>query len=189
LRGQPRGFVCSPLIAPDERRAQDAAGCVQQHGAVHLAAQTHRGNLFRGSRSRFQQARDGVDRGLPPVFGILFSPARLRRAEWKMISNGGTENFARGIHQQDTRATGANIYPDQFHRPQGYAGGRLSATLMMIAATGCAQYQLGRQDDPPLQLVVWSAVAVVADHIEEHAGSAASQLQCGLPDRGERGVE
>ncbi len=59
----------------------------------------------------------------------------------------------------------------------------------MIAATGCAQYQLGRQDDPPLQLVVRAAVAVVADHIEEHAGSAASQLQCGLPDRGERGVE
>jgi hypothetical protein len=53
---------------------------------------------------------------LPPVFGILFGPARLWRTKGSMLSHCGTDNLACRVYQQDARAAGADVNSNQFHR-------------------------------------------------------------------------
>jgi hypothetical protein len=83
---------------------------------MHLTAQTDSGDLFGIGRGRLQQGGNGVNRRLPPVFGILLRPARLRREKVSMPPHCGTDHFACRVYQQHARAAGPDVYSNQFHR-------------------------------------------------------------------------
>ena len=67
VRVQPGALLVAALIAPDDRRPDDVAGRIEQHGAVHLAGQADR--------------VDGARRRCPP------GPARIEPLPQKRASN------------------------------------------------------------------------------------------------------
>ncbi len=139
--GQPCGFGCRPLIAPDERGAENAIVLIQQNGAMHLTAQADGGDLFRAGRGLLQQGGNGVNGRLPPVFRILLRPARLWRAKGSMLTHCRADHFSCRVYQQDARAAGADVDSDQFH---GSGVRFVGLSGLTPAATRCRRdrYQL-----------------------------------------------
>ncbi len=65
-----------PLVVPEDRRPDDAAGGVQSNEAVHLTGEADTGDM---------EPTEIPDRGecpVPPVVGILLRPAGSRGREW-----------------------------------------------------------------------------------------------------------
>src|SRR3984893_86243 len=113
-----------------------------------------------------------------------------------MLMHCRADHFSSGVHQQNACTAGGDVDSEQFHgvgvqlrlgvnaRLQSYV-----SDAVTIAATGGAQNQFRGQHDAPLHLGIGADFASTMDHIEEHACSAASQLECGLADGGERRVQ
>ena len=77
-----------PLVVPEDRRAEDPVGRVEQDEPVHLPGEPDRGRVARADRRQRPLARP------PPVLRILLGPARLRNRE-RVLLLGAGENLAR----------------------------------------------------------------------------------------------
>src|SRR5438045_6443616 len=78
---------------------------------MHLSGEADAGNVFACEiccRKRFVNGSAG---GAPPVFGMLFRPANLRRCEGLMIRRGGRNEPPALFDDDRARAACANVNP------------------------------------------------------------------------------
>jgi hypothetical protein len=96
-------------VAPDQCRANYVAAFVEKNGAVHLAGETDRGDVFAGQMRRRERLANCDAGGAPPVFRLLFGPADLWSSERLMIRRCGGNQLAAVIDYDGPRATGADV--------------------------------------------------------------------------------
>jgi len=78
---------------------------------VHLAGEADAGDIF-GAKTRIRDGLANRDaEGTPPVFGVLLSPADLRRSEGLVLFGGGGDDAARAIDNDGARPSGTNVNP------------------------------------------------------------------------------
>ena len=65
------------LVVPEQGGADDLARLVEEHRAVHLAGEADGGDVGGLQLGLLHDGADDLDRGLPPVFGVLLAPERL----------------------------------------------------------------------------------------------------------------
>lgn len=111
-------------IAPNQRRPNDISLFVKQNCAMHLAGEADAGEVFAGevrTRKRFANRNAG---GAPPVFGLLFRPANLRRCERLMIGRSGRNEPPALIDDDGARAAGANVNPEYVDKASSSASSK-----------------------------------------------------------------
>ena len=107
-----------PLVVPQDGRAQDVVGRVEEHGAVHLAGQADRDDVVARDARRGQDRPDRRDGAVPPEVRRLLAPERSRDLEPVL---GDTDAADRpGIVDQDGLGRGGRgVDPDDVgHRCQ-----------------------------------------------------------------------
>jgi len=77
---------------------------------VHLSGEADAGDFFGGQICARDGFTDGEASGAPPVFGMLFGPADLRRSEELMVFCRRRDDTATAIENQGARASGADVY-------------------------------------------------------------------------------
>ncbi len=103
------GLCFGALVAPDKRRANDFIALVEQYRAMHLPGKTDARDGVGGFSGRLNGFADSDGRGAPPVPGILFSPARMRAGEGRVLFGTGSNNAARFVKNEGARSTGSHI--------------------------------------------------------------------------------
>ncbi len=76
---------------------------------MHLAGEADAGDVVTGELRARESFFDGDAGGAPPVFGILFGPADLRRGEGRVFFGGGRENAALFVDDEGARAARAYV--------------------------------------------------------------------------------
>jgi hypothetical protein len=76
---------------------------------MHLAGEADAGDIVRPSPSPLNCFGYGDAAGAPPVFGMLLSPANVRRGKWGVLLSGGTGDSALLIKNQCACPAGSNI--------------------------------------------------------------------------------
>jgi hypothetical protein len=80
-----------PSIAPQQGRTYDFPGAIEEYGRMHLARKTDAADLRRLELRPPHDLLDGADRRLPPVVGMLLSPAGLGSRERQTHGDGGLQ--------------------------------------------------------------------------------------------------
>jgi hypothetical protein len=77
---------------------------------VHLTGEADAGDFIGGQIRAGDGFADGDASGAPPVFGMLFGPADLRRSEGLMVFCRRRDDTAMSVEDQGARASGADVY-------------------------------------------------------------------------------
>jgi hypothetical protein len=77
---------------------------------VHLTGESDAGDFFGGQIRARDGFADGEAGGTPPVFGMLFGPADLRRSEGLMVFCRRRNDTPMAIEDKGARASGADVY-------------------------------------------------------------------------------
>jgi hypothetical protein len=83
---------------------------------VHLTGKADAGDVFAAEIRFGERLADGEAGGAPPIIGMLFGPADLRRGEGLMIRSGGRYNAAVAIDYDGACSAGADVNPKQVDR-------------------------------------------------------------------------
>jgi hypothetical protein len=76
---------------------------------MHLSGEADAGNLLATQVALFESFADGRAARLPPVFGMLFSPADLGRGKGLMLRRGGSDEPPLRVDDERARSSGANV--------------------------------------------------------------------------------
>ena len=86
------------LVIPEDGRAQDVTSFIEEDEAMHLPGEADGTDSFSGDASFLQGFADGCNDALPPRFGLLLGPTRLRLLEF--LDNAGSGDEPAGCIQQ-----------------------------------------------------------------------------------------
>ena len=125
------GLCPGALIGPDDRRAEQPVARVEQHRAVHLAADAEGGHRFGGGIGVGKHCADSLARRFPPGLRRLLGPARLRHL-YGVAASGGGERCAVLTEQHDLQTGGAEIDAEAVTRT-GNCGHRCSFLDALVA--------------------------------------------------------
>jgi len=97
------------LVAPDERRADDLIGRIEQNQAVHLAGKTDRFHVLALGAGGLQNALHGLLGGVPPIARVLLGPAGALHSHVVVWGGEAGGDCAFLVDQQRAAATGSDI--------------------------------------------------------------------------------
>src|SRR5262245_59527015 len=97
------------LIAPDERRPNDAIGIIQQDQPVHLAGKADASNVLACRVRLCQHATNRTLRRIPPVLWTLLGPKRAFHSHVFMGGRNSVSKLAALIDQKGARAARSHI--------------------------------------------------------------------------------
>src|SRR5271165_106185 len=103
------GLRFRPLIAPDQRGANDLIVPVQQHGSVHLSRKADAHNLVRRCARGLNCFSDRNCRCPPPIRRVLLRPTGLWTRERRVLCCSGSNNAPHFIQNQRARSTGSHV--------------------------------------------------------------------------------
>ena len=108
-RRDPIALRLAALVTPDQRRVEDSIALVEKHHAVHLAGESHGGDVFAAETRPLEHGADSLDSGLPPVLGVLLGPAGLGHPHGLVVAGRGAHHVAVRPHDHRARARRADV--------------------------------------------------------------------------------
>jgi len=105
-------LAVGPLVVPQNGRPQHLPPGVEQHGAVHLAAQSDPLDLLAADARVFERAAHRLDRGHPPLAWLLLRPAGSRGVTG-VLGRGRADDASLLVDDEASHAGRADVNAEQ----------------------------------------------------------------------------